>query len=90
MTKFYKFSYNNLYIDVSETQRYLQEYKKKDITNIKLVLNEEKQVELYDSNNNLISSSTAKEFSLVGVSYIKLVGEGELGHKSNHGLMITY
>lgn len=90
MTKFYKFSYNNLYVGIDETRNYLQNYKNKDVSNLRLKLEHEVEVELYDSNNSLIETKIDDEFSLIGVSYIKLVGEGTLGLKYKHGLEILY
>lgn len=90
MTKYYKFKYYNLYVGIDEARNYLKHYKKKNVNNLKLKLEKEVEVELYDSNNNLIDSKVDDEFSLVGVSYIKLVGEGTLGKSYTHGLEIVY
>lgn len=90
MTKYYKFSYNDLYVGIDEARNYLQNYKNKDVTNLRMKLSKSVMVELYDSNNNLLESKIDDEFSLVGVSYIKLVGEGLLGERRIHGLEILY
>ena len=90
MSKFYKFSYNDLYINISETRNYLQNYKGKNVNSLTLKLSERVKVELYDANNEIILTKTSDEFSLSKVSYIKLVGHGTLGEKGKHGLKITY
>jgi hypothetical protein len=86
----YKFSYDNLYICIDEARIYLQNYKNKNVSKLKLILDEEKNVEFYNSNDQLIRSEKGKEFSLLGVSYIKLVGKGSLGGPGIDGLEITY
>jgi hypothetical protein len=90
MNKFYRFEYKDLYIGIDETRYYLEVYKNKNVSNMKLKLSSEVMVELYDNDNRLITSGIDKEFSLVGVSYIKLVGEGKLGRSNTHGLEIVY
>ena len=90
MTRFYGFKYNNLHICIDEIRNYYGNYKGKDVSGLKLTLSKEVLVELYDSENNLLDSRIDDEFSLVGVSYIKLVGEGILGEKYEHGLVISY
>jgi len=89
LTRFYKFSYDNLYIVIDEARDYLEKYKGKNINDLKLKLNEEVRVKLYDSNNNLIEDDEGKEFSLERVSYIKLSGKGVLGKKGKYGLEIV-
>lgn len=90
MTKYHIFTYNNLYLSIDETRNYLQNYKGKNVSNLRLKLEREVMVELYDKNDNLIDSRIDDEFSLVGVSYIKLVGENTLGSSSIQGLQILY
>ena len=90
MTKYNRFKYKDLYVAIDEARYYLETYKGKDVSNLKLVLEKNVKVELYDSNHNLLQASMGKEFSLVNVSYIKLVGEGMLGTKAIHGLKISY
>jgi hypothetical protein len=79
-----------LYVFIDEARNYLQNYKSKNVSNMKLVLANEVGVELYDYNDNLIESRVDNEFSLVGVSYIKLVGKGTLGDNKNIGFQIVY
>ena len=88
--QFYKLKYNNLYVGIDEARNYLQNYKNKNVSNLKLKLEKQVMVELYDSNNNLIEARVDDEFSLVGVSYIKLVGSGILGERYTEGLQILY
>jgi hypothetical protein len=90
MTKFFKFKYNDLYVDIDETRNYLENYKNKDASNLKLKLEKAVKVELYDVNGNLLEAELDDEFSLAGVSYIKLVGENTLGVYGVHGLKIEY
>lgn len=90
MNTFYKFSYNNLYINIDETRNYLNVYKNKDVSKLRLVLLDNREVALYDSEDNLIERKIGKEFSLVGVSYIKLIGNNTLGSSGKHGLKILY
>lgn len=65
---------SDLCIDLTEARRYLVEYKKKDITDLKLVLSQTATVRLYDENMNLISERSGTEFLLTNVYYIVLVG----------------
>jgi len=90
MSKFHKFSYNNLYVNISEVRNYLQNYKEKNVTNLKLKLSDRVNVELYNANNELILSKKDDSFSLDKVSYVKLVGQGTLGSLNEQGLKITY
>lgn len=90
LTRFYKFSYDNLYVVIDEARSYLSEYKNKNVDNLKLKLSDEVRVKLYDSNNRLIKDKKGKEFSLEGVSYFKLSGKGTLGSKGRYGLEIVY
>ena len=90
MTRFYKFSYDNLYIVIDEARNYLSEYKGKSTKNLTLKLSDKIRVKLYDANNNLIKDKKDNEFSLEGVSYIKLSGNGTLGKKGRYGLEIVY
>lgn len=84
------FKYKDLYVGIDEAKYYLKEYKKKDISNLKLVLSSNALVELYDSNNSLIERSEKSEFDLNNVSYIKLVGEKVLGKANGiYGLQIV-
>lgn len=89
-TRFYKFSYDNLYVVIDEVRNYLSEYKNKKVNNLKLKLSDEIRVKLYNANNKLIKDEEGKEFSLEGVSYIKLSGKGTLGKKGKYGLEIVY
>lgn len=85
------FKYKDLYVGIEQAKYYLKEYKKKDISNLKLVLSTSALVELYDSNNNLIERSEKREFDLNNVCYIKLVGEKVLGKVNGiYGLQIVY
>ena len=68
----------------------MQNYKNKNIKNLKLKLSESKDVELYNSNNELIRVENSSEIDLDKVSYIRLVGKGTLGHNGKHGLKIIY
>ena len=90
MAKLHKFKYKDLYVNIDEVRNYLQNYKNKDVSNLLLKLEKKVKVELYDFNNNIIDSKFNDEFSLVGVSYIKLVGEDTLGTITTHGLEILY
>ena len=90
MTRFYKFSYDNLYIVIDEARDYLKNYKGKDVSNLKLKLSDKVPVKLYDYQNKEIKCKEDKEFSLEGVKYIKLVGKGTLGYKGKYGLQILY
>ncbi len=65
---------NDLCIDLTEARRYLIDYKKKDISDLKLVLSQTTTVQLYDKNMILISQSNGTEFLLTGAYYIVLVG----------------
>ena len=87
---FHVISYNNLYISIEETRNYLYNYKKKDVSNLRIIFQKEIEVSLYDSNDNLIMNKIDDEFSLVGVAYIKLVGEGKIGDINEHGLKILW
>ena len=91
MTNTENFKYKDLYVGIDEAKYYLKEYKKKDISNLKLVLSTSTLVELYDSDNNLIERSEKSEFDLNNVCYIKLVGEKILGNANGiYGLQIVY
>ena len=90
MARHGKFIYNDLYDSIDETRNYLEKYKGKDLSNLSSKLEKEVLVELYDFRNNLLETRVDDEFSLAGVSYIKLVGENLLGGKNVHGLEILY
>lgn len=86
----YAFTYNNLYIYIDATRYYLKEYKGKSVSNLKLELASSVTVEFYNSDGTLLSTKTGTSFSLVGVGYIKLLGEGTLGNSNTEGLEIIY
>jgi hypothetical protein len=79
--------YNDLYIGLDAGKKYLGEYKGKNINDLTLDISKSATVALYDEKGNLIKISEGvansgksefKTLNLDGVSYIQLVGEGEL------------
>ena len=86
----YSFSYKDLYIYIDDARNYLKNYKGKDVSALKLEVGASITVECYDSTGRLIAKKKDTSFSLVGVSYIKLVGEGTLINGKTKALRIIY
>ena len=86
----YSFSYKDLYIYIDDARNYLKNYKGKDVSALKLEVGASITVECYDSTGRLIAKKKDTSFSLVGVSYIKLVGEGTLTNGKTKALRIIY
>jgi hypothetical protein len=75
----YSFTYNNLYIDIAETVRYLRDFKGENIENLTLVLSDSVLVYVFDAEGHLMQATYSKQIPLQGVSYVHLVGEGYMG-----------
>jgi hypothetical protein len=75
----YSFFYNDLYINIEETVRYLRGYKGENIDDLMLVLSDAALVYLFDAEGYLLKAAYGTQISLDGVSFVKLVGEGYMG-----------
>ena len=74
----FKVKYKNLCVDVEELRNYLTNYKHRNADNLKLALSHDATIQLFDRNGMLVGQVRGKAASLVGVSYFRLVGQGEL------------
>ena len=71
--------YCDLYINLTETKKYLSEYKHKNTNNLQIVMSSVASINLYDKNGNLIKTCNDKTIALTpNVCYIRLNGEGYL------------
>lgn len=70
--------YNDLYINLEYTRKYLTEYKKVDASALQLITDKPILVNLYSADGSYTQVLTEQPVSLDGVSYIKLVGEGTI------------
>jgi hypothetical protein len=68
-----------LYLDIDEIRNYLVNYKGKSDENLRMDFSERVQVVTFDVNGNvLMKYSDVNTISLVGVSYVLLVGENTI------------
>ena len=74
----YDAKYKDLYINIAEAVRYLDEYKHRNTDDLTLVTSDAVTIQLFDAEGHLLAQTNAREISLDGVSYIKLVGEGTI------------
>ena len=75
----YSIKYEDLYVSFDETRYYLESVRGRNIDGLKLLVSEPVMIQLFDSEGYLLRETTDQEISLDGVSYLKLVGKGELG-----------
>ena len=74
------FSYRDLYVNVETARKYLADYKNCDVSALALKASAPVTVNFYRADGSFITVFLENTpVSLDGVSYIKLVGEGELG-----------
>ena len=74
----FEVKYKNLCVNVEELRNYLTNYKNRNVDNLKLALSHDATIQLFDQSGMLIGQVRGKSASLAGVSYFRLVGQGEL------------
>ncbi len=75
----YSFTYQDLYINIDETVRYLRDFKGENIDDLMLSLSDAALVYVFDMEGNFLRAVYAKQIPLQDVGYIKLVGDGYMG-----------
>ena len=73
-----RFSYNDLYIDLEALRYYISEYKGLDSSSLTLTISTPVAVNLYAADGSYTSILVKEPISLEGISYIKLLGSGEI------------
>ncbi len=71
------FAYNNLVVDLTETKKYLSEYKNRNSAYFMLKLSDEVSVSLLFEDGS-VQRVTSKNISVLGVKYFRLNGSGSL------------
>jgi hypothetical protein len=71
------FRYHDLYINIETVRTYVEDYKHLDASELTLITSQPVTVQLHQADGSYLTK-TGKEFSLDGISYIKLVGSGSL------------
>ena len=78
------FRYNDLYINIETVRTYVEDYKQQDASALTLILSSPATVNLY-RNDGSYHTEHGTKFSLDGISYIKLLGQGELNYLEVQG-----
>ena len=81
----FKVKYKNLCVDVEELRNYLTNYKNRNADNLNLALSHNATIQLFDQSGMLVGQEQGKTASLAGVSYFRLVGQGELDFLEIYG-----
>jgi hypothetical protein len=84
------FSYCDLYINMENTVRYLQTFAGENVDDFTIVLSDSAMVYAFDAEGNLVQVTYGQRVPLQGVSYVKLVGEGELAYFRIEGFHREY
>lgn len=79
--------YKDLYINIDCARDYLEDYKKLDASNLTLKNPGYLKIELYKADGTLINTVNQNSISLKNVSYIKLVGSGQVNNLEVTGFL---
>ena len=84
--------YKDLYINLETTRKYINEYKQDDASDIYLVTRNELKLGLYqaDGSYTFVTTMPMEPVPLDGISYFKLIGEGEVERLEIRGSFYTH